>query len=68
MDLTETFVVRIYQRNRAPGKPLAGIVESIDKKTTQRFSNFEELRFILEQPRAVRRSGRQRSSNGDKCT
>ena len=59
MDLTETFVVRIYRRDGAPGGSLTGTVESIEKETTQRFSSFEELRSILEHSRPSRKARRQ---------
>jgi hypothetical protein len=57
MALTETFVVRIYHRNRLKEAGLAGIVESVVAGRVQSFSSFDELRAILEGRRFRGKSG-----------
>ena len=44
---TQTYIVRIYRRNGAPG--LAGVVEIVQRRKSQVFRNFDELRSILDQ-------------------
>lgn len=44
----QTYIVRIYRRNGAPG--FAGVVEIVQRRKSQVFRNFDELRSILDQP------------------
>lgn len=50
---TQTYIVRIYRRNGAPG--FAGVVEIVQRRKSRVFRNFDELRAILDQ---APRSGR----------
>ena len=50
---TQTYIIRIYRRNGAPG--LAGVVEIVQRRKSRVFRNFDELRSILDQ---ASRSGR----------
>lgn len=63
MVLTETFVIRIYRRGRPGQKSLVGTIESVDKAEIRRFSDFEELRAILERFRFPSVSGKPGQSN-----
>ena len=45
---TQTYIVRIYRTNGAPG--LAGVVEIVQGHRSESFRNFEELRAILDKP------------------
>lgn len=44
----QTYIVRIYRRNGAPG--FAGVVEIVQGRRSESFRNFEELRAILDEP------------------
>ncbi len=43
----ESYVVRIYRRNRNSPQSLVGLVELIEVNEQKAFTNFEELRAIL---------------------
>jgi hypothetical protein len=43
---SQTYIVRIYCRNGAPG--FAGVVEIVQRRRSESFRNFEELRAILD--------------------
>ncbi|MEQ1883094.1 MAG: hypothetical protein ABL878_19240 [Burkholderiales bacterium] len=45
----QIYIVRIYRRNGAPG--FAGVVEIVQRRKSESFRNFEELRTILDKPR-----------------
>jgi len=45
---SQTYIVRIYRRNGAPG--FAGVVEIVQGRRSKSFRNFEELRAILDEP------------------
>jgi len=45
---SQTYIVRIYRRNGAPG--FAGVVEIVQRRRSESFRNFEELRAILDEP------------------
>ena len=60
---TQTYIVRIYRSNGAPG--LAGAVEIVQGRRSESFRNFEELRAILDQlPRSSRLKAK-RSRRGE---
>jgi hypothetical protein len=44
----QIYIVRIYRRNGAPG--IAGVVEIVQRRRSESFRNFEELRAILDKP------------------
>lgn len=44
----QIYIVRIYRRNGAPG--FAGVVEIVQRRRSESFRNFEELRAILDKP------------------
>jgi hypothetical protein len=43
---SQTYIVRIYCRNGAPG--FAGVVEIVQRRRSESFRNFGELRAILD--------------------
>ena len=43
---SQTYIVRIYPRNGALG--FAGVVEIVQRRRSESFRNFEELRAILD--------------------
>ena len=45
---SQTYIVHIYRRNGAPG--FAGVVEIVQRRRSESFRNFEELRVILDEP------------------
>ncbi len=44
----QTYIVRIYRRNGGSG--FTGVVEIVQRRRSESFRNFEELRSILDQP------------------
>jgi len=44
----QTYIVRIYRRNGGSG--FAGVVEIVQRRRSESFRNFEELRAILDKP------------------
>lgn len=44
----QTYIVRIYRRNGGSG--FAGVVEIVQRRRSEAFRNFEELRAIFDKP------------------
>ena len=44
----QIYIVRLYRGNGAPG--FAGVVEIVQRRRSESFRNFEELRAILDEP------------------
>lgn len=59
----QTYIVRIYRRNGAAG--FAGVVEIVQRRRSESFRNFEELRAILDQPPRGSRLKAKRSRRGE---
>ena len=51
----ETYILRIYRRNVAPPRDIAGRVETPSGEFAAGFATFAELSVILESPRAFLR-------------
>lgn len=60
---SQTYIVRIYRRNGAPG--FAGVVEIVQDRRSDSFRNFEELRAILDEPPRRSRLKVKRPRQGD---
>ncbi len=48
METIETYIIRVYRRNRDDPRKIAGLVETVGKNEKKAFSNREELWDILE--------------------
>ena len=59
----QTYIVRIYRRNGAPG--FAGVVEIVQRRKSQAFRNFDELRSILDESLRSSRLKAKRSPRGE---
>lgn len=62
----ESYVVRIYRRNNQSPQNLVGLVELVDVDQEKSFTNFEELRAILDNTqRSAAREGMKEMKGDD---
>lgn len=55
METIETYIIRVYRRNRDDPRKIAGLVETVGKDEKKAFASQEELLRILNTERKKRK-------------